>query len=169
MAPASTDHPVHIPAANAAPISDPASQSSTTAIPRKRPHLFGGDGARKKKKTAGYINVRIYAERKDLEHTHEAQCALTPDGGLDLVSLSQKMNLTTCQASGLDVFPMYGLGSAHYLPKVLDPRYSRPWAGRHHVLERGAVELLKAKEGYLRVVGQVPPLVRGREPSRIPS
>lgn len=165
-APASTDHLVQIPAANAAPISDPASHSWATAILSKRPYPFSGDGARKKKKTGEYINVRIYAERKDLEHTHEIQCALMPDGGLDLVSLSQKMNLTAYQASRLDVIP---IGSAHHLPKVVDPRYSRPWAHEHPVLEKGAVTLLKAKDGYLRVVGQAPPLVKGQEPSRFPS
>lgn len=115
------------------------------------------------------MNVRIYAEPKDLEHTHEIQCALTPDGRLDLVSLSQKMNLTMCQASRLDAIPIYGPGGAHYLPKVLDARHSRPWVGKDPVLERGAIKLLKAKEGYLRVVGQAPPLVRDQEPSCVPS
>ena len=104
-APASADRVVHIPAAHAAPISDLASQLSTTAIPSKRSYPFGRDEARKKKKTRGYINVRIYAERKDLEHTHEIRCALTPDGGLDLVSLSHKLNFTACQESRLDVIP----------------------------------------------------------------
>ncbi|KAH9174098.1 hypothetical protein EDB89DRAFT_1904811 [Lactarius sanguifluus] len=98
-----TGHLVDIPAANAAPIPEPASQPSTTAIPSKRPYPFSRDKARKKKKTGGFINVRIYAERKDVDHTHEIQCALMPDGGLNLVSLSQKMNLTACQASRVDV------------------------------------------------------------------
>ncbi|KAH8977095.1 hypothetical protein EDB86DRAFT_2838449 [Lactarius hatsudake] len=121
------------------------------------PTLSGGDKARKrkKKKTGGFINVRIYAERKDVDHTHEIQCALTPDGGLNL-------------ASRVDVVPIFGL-SAHCLPKVLDARYSRPWVGKHPVLERGAIKLLKAKEGYLRVVGQAPPPLRDQEPSRFPS
>ena len=39
----------------------------------------------------------------------------------------------------------------------------------HHVLERGAIKLLKAKEGYLRVVSQAPPLVREEDLSRLPS
>ncbi|KAH9012571.1 hypothetical protein EDB85DRAFT_1895431 [Lactarius pseudohatsudake] len=59
---------------------EPASQPSTTAVPSKRPYPFSGDKARKRKKTGGFINVRIYAERKDVDHTHEIQCALTPDG-----------------------------------------------------------------------------------------
>ncbi len=168
-APALTGHLVHIPAANAAPISELASQPSMIAISSKQPYPFSRDEAKKKKrKTGGYINVRIYAEQKDVDHTHEIQCALTPDGGLNLVSLSQKMNLTACQASLVDVIPILGL-STHYLPKVLDARYSRPWVGKHPVLERGAIKLLKAKEGYLRVVGQAPSPVRDQEPSRFPS
>jgi hypothetical protein len=104
----STDQPVRLPAANAAPVSNLASQSKTTAIPSKRSYPFvkkKGDEARKmkRKKTVGYIDVRIYAERKDLEHTHEIRCALTTDGGLDLVSLSHRMNFTACQASRLDI------------------------------------------------------------------
>jgi hypothetical protein len=106
---ASTDQRVHIPAANVATISDPVSQSQATAIPRKRRYPFGRDEARKRKKTGRFIDVRIYAERNDLEHTHEIQCTLTPDGGLDLVGLSQKMNLATCQASRLDIIPEDGL------------------------------------------------------------
>ena len=30
---------------------------------------------------------------------NEIECALTPDGGLDLVGLSQKLNVKECQAS----------------------------------------------------------------------
>jgi hypothetical protein len=108
---ASMDQRVHIPAAHDAPILDPASQSQATAIPSKRRYPFGRDEARKRKKTGRYIDVRIYAERKDLEHTHEIRCALTPDGRLDLVSLSQKMNLTACQASRLDIIPKMVLAS----------------------------------------------------------
>ncbi|KAH9046705.1 hypothetical protein EDB84DRAFT_1435351 [Lactarius hengduanensis] len=101
-APELTSHLVHT------PVPVPASQSSTTAIPSKRPYPFSGDGgARKKKKTGGFISVRIYAERKDVNHTHEIQCALTPDGGLNLVGLSRKMNLA-CQASRIDVIPIFG-------------------------------------------------------------
>ena len=108
---ASTDQRVHTPAANVAPTSDPASQSRATAIPNKRRYPSERDEARKKKKTGRYIDVRIYAEGKDLEHTHEIQCALTPDGGLDLVGLSQKMNLTACQASRPDIVPNIVLAS----------------------------------------------------------
>jgi hypothetical protein len=108
---ASTDQRVHIPAANVAPTSDLASQSQATAIPRKRRYPFGKDEARKKKKSGRYIDVRIYAEGNDLEHTHEIRCALTPDGGLDLVSLSQKMDLPACQASRPDIIPNMVLAS----------------------------------------------------------
>jgi len=38
-------------------------------------------------------------KKNDVEHTHEIQCALTPDGRLDLVGLSQKFNLATYQVS----------------------------------------------------------------------
>ncbi|KAH8979322.1 hypothetical protein EDB83DRAFT_2327161 [Lactarius deliciosus] len=107
-APELTSHLVHTPAANAAPVLEPASQPSTTAIPSKRPYPFSGDGARKKKKTGRFINVRIYAERKDVDHIHEIQCALTPDGGLNLVGLSRKMNLTAYQASRINVSPIFG-------------------------------------------------------------
>lgn len=98
--------------------------------------------------------MRVYAERKDLKHAHEIQCELTPDGGLDLVILSQKMNLSACQASQLDVVPICVLGMLIYLLKVLDHRFSRPWVRKHSVLESGAIKLLKGREDYLRVVGQ---------------
>jgi hypothetical protein len=62
MASASTDQQVHIPAANVTPISDPASQSQATVIPRKRCYPFRRDEARKRKKTGRFIDVRIYAE-----------------------------------------------------------------------------------------------------------
>lgn len=168
-APALAQRLVHIPEVNAAPTVDLAPQPSTAAIPSKRPYPFCRDEPRKKKKTGGYVNIRIYAERKDVEHTHEVQWALTPDGGLDLVSFSRKMKLPKCQASRLDAIRTHGLGGAHYFPKVLDARYSRPWVGKHPVLERGAVKLLKAKEGYLRVVGQAPPPVKDRGTSHLPS
>jgi hypothetical protein len=80
-------------------LSDLASQSSEIAIPSKRRNPFGGGGPRKKNKTERYVDVRIYAQRRDLKHIHEIQCALTPDGGLDLGSLSQNLNLKGCQAS----------------------------------------------------------------------
>jgi hypothetical protein len=110
---ASTDQLAYIPAANITPISDLASQSKTTAIPKKRSYPFERDEARKRKKTGAYIDVRIYAERKDLEHTHEVRCALTPDGGLDLESLSHKMNIRACQASRLEVIPNMVLIISH--------------------------------------------------------
>lgn len=97
--PASRQHFMHIPDVNVAPMSGPTSQSSAIAIPSKRPNPFGGGGLRKKNKTERYVDVRIYAQRRDLRHTHEIQCALTPDGGLDLASLSQELNLKGCQAS----------------------------------------------------------------------
>jgi len=88
-----------IPTANAALTLRRVSQSPKTAIPSKRSYPFIGDEPRKKKRTEIYINVRIYAKKNDVEHTHEIQCALTPDGGLDLVGLSQKFNLATYQVS----------------------------------------------------------------------
>ena len=81
-------------------MSDPVSQPSKSAIPSKRRNPFGRGGPRKKNKTGeGYVDVRIYAQRRDLVHTHEIQCALTPDGGLDLVNLSKKLNSERCEAS----------------------------------------------------------------------
>jgi len=108
---ASRQHSMHIPDVNVAPMSDPASQSLNIAIPSKRRNPFGGGGLRKKNKTEQYVDVRIYAQRRDLEHTHEIQCALTPDGGLNLVSLSREMNLEWCQASK---FPICSLDHADY-------------------------------------------------------
>ena len=61
----------------------------------------------------------------------------------------------------------YGPGRA-YLPQALDA-HSRPWFGKHPVLERGAIKLLKVKEGYLRMVGQALPPVSEKDLSRIPS
>ena len=58
-----------------------------------------------KRKTRVYIDVRIYAEQKDLEHTHEIRYTLTPNSGLDLESLSHKMNFRACQASQLEIIP----------------------------------------------------------------
>jgi len=147
---ASRQHSMHTPDVNVAPMSDPASQSLNIAIPSKRRNPFGEGGLRKKNKTERYVDVRIYAQRRDLEYTHEIQCALTPDGGLNLVSLSQELNLEQCQASK---FPICSLDHADYPLKVLDA-LSRPWFSSHPVLERGAISLLKGKYGYLRVVGQ---------------
>lgn len=96
---ASRQHSSCVPEVNVAPMSDPASQSSKTVIPSKRCNPFGGGGPRKRNKTERYVDVRIYAQRRDLEHTHEIQCALTADGGLDLATLSQELNLERCQAS----------------------------------------------------------------------
>ena len=83
-------------------------------IPRKRSYPFNKDVPRKKRKTERYVNVRIYVRQKDLEHMNEIECALMPDGGLDLVGLCQKLNLEGCQASWLNVIPICGLGHAYY-------------------------------------------------------
>lgn len=96
---ASGQHSIHIPDTNVAPILDPAPQSSKIAIPSKRRNPFSEGGLKKRNKTGRYVDVRIYAQRRDLEHTHEIRCTLMPDGGLDLVSLSQELNLKGCQAS----------------------------------------------------------------------
>lgn len=135
---------------NVTPMSDTISQSSKIA-PSKRRNPFGEGGLRKRTKTKRYVDVRIYAQPRDIQHTREIKCALTPDGGLDLASLSQELNLKGCQASK---FPICGLDHADCLLKVLDNR-SRPWY-KTVLLERGAIELLKGKNGYLRVVGQCP-------------
>ena len=39
---------------------------------------------------------------------------------------------------------------------VLDTWFWQPWFSKHHVLESGAIKLLKTKEHYLRVVCQSP-------------
>ncbi|KAI0245495.1 hypothetical protein BJV78DRAFT_1158578 [Lactifluus subvellereus] len=94
MALALTHHQEHIiPTANADPTLDPASRTSEVAIPSKQSYPFNKDVPRKKRKTERYVN--------DLEHTNEIEYALTLDGGLDLVDLSQKLNLKGCQASQL--------------------------------------------------------------------
>jgi hypothetical protein len=147
---ASRQHSMHIPDVNVALMSAPASESLNIAIPSKRRNPFGGGGLRKKNKTERYVDVRVYAQRRDLVHIHEIQCALTPDGGLNLVSLSRELNLDRCQASK---FPICSPDHADYPFKVLDA-LSRPWFSNHPVLERGAISLLKGKYGYLRVVGQ---------------
>jgi len=92
-------HSMRIPDVNVTPMSDPTSQSSKIAIPCKRHNPFDEGGLNKKNKTKRYVDVRIYAQRTDLIHTCEIQCALTPDGGLDLGSLSQEFKLKECQAS----------------------------------------------------------------------
>jgi hypothetical protein len=43
---------------------------------------------KKRKKKSGYVVVRVYKQRKDLEHMGEIKYALMPDSGLDLVALS---------------------------------------------------------------------------------
>jgi hypothetical protein len=91
---------------NDAPISDSACRLSEIAIPRKRSNPFGGGGPRKKIKTERYVNVRIYAQPTDLEHTHEIQCALTPDGDLDLAGLSKQLKVKGCDVSHLLVIPI---------------------------------------------------------------
>jgi hypothetical protein len=95
----SRQHSTRVPEVNVAPMSDPTSQSSKAVIPSKRCNPFGGGGPRKRNKTERYVDVRIYAQRRDLEHTHEIQCALTADGGLDLATLSRELNLERCQVS----------------------------------------------------------------------
>ena len=77
----------------------PAYQSFGIMIPSKRSYPFNKDVPRKRRKKESYVVVRTYEHRKDLEHTNEIECALTPDGGLDLVGLSQKLNVKECQAS----------------------------------------------------------------------
>ena len=52
--------------------------------------------------------VRAYKQRKDLEHMDEVECALMPDGDLDLVSVSQKLNVRECQASQFNAIPFCG-------------------------------------------------------------
>ena len=52
--------------------------------------------------------VRAYKQRKDLEHTDEVECALTPDSDLDLVSVSQKLSIRECQASQFNAIPFRG-------------------------------------------------------------
>jgi len=53
--------------------------------------------------------VRIYEQRKDLEHTDEVECTLTSDGGLDLVGLSQRLNSKGLQVSRFIILSMHGL------------------------------------------------------------
>ena len=96
---ASRQHSMHIPDVNVVLMSDPATGSSKIAILSKRRNPFGGGGLRKKNKTERYVDVRVYAQRNDLIHTHEIQHTLTPDGGLDLVSLSQELGSKGCQVS----------------------------------------------------------------------
>ena len=103
-----------------------------------------------------YVVVRVYKQRKDLEHTDEIEHPLMPDGGLDLVALSQELNVKGCQASRCNVVRICNSDYAHCLLKVLDARFSRPWFSKHQVLEIGAIKLLKAKDDYLRVVCQSP-------------
>jgi hypothetical protein len=146
-----------IPAAYADSTSTPACQSCEITIPSKRPCPFGEDvpsDVPRKKKRERFIIVRVYQRRKDLEHTHEIECALRPDGGLDLVGLSQKLNVNECRVGRFNVIPVCGLGFAHYLLKVIDALSSRPWFSKRPILEDGAIRLLKAKEGYLRVICQ---------------
>lgn len=84
---------------NDAPTSGPACQLSEVTIPSKRRNPFGEGGPKKRLKMERYANVRIYAQRKDLDHTHEVQCTLTQDGGLDLGNLSHKLKLKECQVT----------------------------------------------------------------------
>jgi len=103
-APAVTSDLEQTPAENADCRSSlPTGQSSNIAIPSKRAYPFGKDVPRKKRKKASYVTVRVYKQQKDLEHKVEIECALMPDGGLDLVALSQELNIQRCQASQCNV------------------------------------------------------------------
>ena len=97
-----------IPTANAGHTSAIACQSHRIAIPSKRSCPFGKDVPRKRRKKESYVIVRAYKQRKDLEHTDEVECALTPDGDLDLVSVSRKLNARECQASRFNAIPFCG-------------------------------------------------------------
>lgn len=138
--------------------SQPACQPSEITIPSVRLCPFGedvpSDVPKKKKKKDRFIIVRVYQQRKDLRHTNEVKCALTPDGGLDLVSLARELNVNKCQVGRFNVIPVCGIGFAHYLLKVIDACSSRLWFRECPILEGGAIKLLKAKEGHLRVVCQ---------------
>lgn len=85
-----------------------ACQSHRIAIPSKRSCPFGKDVPRKRRKKESYVIVRAYKQRKDLEHTDEVECALTPDGDLDLVSVSRKLSVRECQASRFNAIPFCG-------------------------------------------------------------
>lgn len=139
-------------------MSTPTCQKCEITIPSKRSYPFAQDAPsdvpRKKKKDERFIIVRVYQQRKDLQHTNEIKCALTPDGGLDLVALSHKLNVNECWVGRFDVIPIHGLGFAHHLLKAMDARSSRPWYSKRPILKGGAIRLLKAKEGYLRVICQ---------------
>lgn len=97
-----------IPAEDADHALSPAcpSQSFGITIPSKRSHPFNKDVPRKRRKKERYVIVRTYKHRKDLEHTKEIECALTPDGGLDLIGLSQELNTKGCQASRHKTIPI---------------------------------------------------------------
>lgn len=105
MDPASV-HRGHIVIANDGLTPELAFHSSEIAIPSKRPYPFNNGVLRKKRKIERYVKVRIYKQRKDLGHTDEIECALTPEGGLDLVGLSEKLNIEGCQASCLNSIPI---------------------------------------------------------------
>jgi hypothetical protein len=112
-APALTRDLEQIPAENADHSSSPACQSFGITIPSKRSYPFSKDASRKRRKKESYVIVRTYQHRKDLEHTDEIECALTPDGGLDLVGLSQRLNVKGCQASRCNAVPICCLGHAY--------------------------------------------------------
>jgi hypothetical protein len=97
-----------IPTANVGHTSAIACQSHRIAIPSKRSCPFGKDVPRKRRKKESYVIVRAYKQRKDLEHTDEVECALTPDGDLDLVSVSRKLSVRECQASRFNAIPFCG-------------------------------------------------------------
>jgi len=99
-------------------------QSSKIAIPSKHSYPFGKDVPRKKMKKQSYVTVRVYKQRKDLEHMDEIECTLMPDVGLDLVALSQELNAKGCQAGRCNIIHICDADYAHCLLKVLDARYS---------------------------------------------
>lgn len=90
-----------IPTANAGGMSAPTCHPPKAIVPSKRPYPFRKDVPRKKKKTDTCVIVRVYEQRKDLEHTDEIEYALMPDGGLDLAGLSERLNIKGCQVSRL--------------------------------------------------------------------
>lgn len=121
LTPAPTDDQEKMPDGNTDCTSAPGCQSNTIAIPSKQSYPFGKDAPRKKRKVESYILVRIYEQRKDLEHMNEIEYPLTPDGGLDLVGLSQKLNVRQCQASRFNIIPICGVGYADCLLRCWTP------------------------------------------------
>ena len=114
-APALTHDLEQIPAKNVDHTLSPACQSFGITVLSKRSYPLSEDAPRKRRKRGSYMIVRTYKHRKDLEHTDEIECALTPDGGLDLIGLSQKLNIKGCQASRCNAVPICCVGYAYYI------------------------------------------------------